>query len=334
MSLAPIIFFAYNRPEHTQKALESLFENDLAYQSVLYIFADGAKPNATHTELNAIAKTRKILQEKKWVKNTQDTNVQDNHNQIYIIESQSNKGLANSIMEGVTEVLAKHGKAIVLEDDLLLSKGFLKFMNEALEMYENTPQVMHISGYVLPIDASELDESTFFYSQTSCWGWATWKRAWDFLETDAQKLANEIQKMPEGVYQFNMDGTHQFFQALQDNISGKLKTWAIKWQASVFLQNGLALHPTKSLVNNIGNDGTGEHKGFTNKYLHKQKADSIAFTPIAVQESEKAKTLIKKFYENKIPHKSLIPITLRKKIAALLPQKLKLLIMKILVRKY
>jgi hypothetical protein len=308
---APIIAFIYNRPAHTRRMLESLSTNILASESILYIFADGIKNDASENDKKLIRQTREIAKSRKWCK------------EVHIRESEINRGLADSIVAGVSEIVNEYGKVIVLEDDLILSEGFLKYMNDALHFYENKSEVMHISGYVYPIDAEKLAEQTFFYEQASCWGWATWKRAWQYFESDAESLAKKIEKIPNGISRFNLDNTYNFFETIIENINGRKKTWAVKWQASVFLQNGLCLHPRISLVNNTGNDGTGVHKGFTNKYLHKKLASSIEITPISLEISHTGKELVKEFLSSRIPQKSIIPISIRKKIASLLPDFIK-----------
>ncbi len=308
MNLAPIVLFVFNRPEHTLKTLESLFQNDLADKSILYIFADGPPTNTTFSEREKIKKTGEVLKKKKWCK------------EVIINESDKNKGLANSILSGVSEIVNKYGKVIVLEDDLVLTKGFLKYMNEALTLYENENEVMQISGNLLPIFTEDvLNSESFFLKDLSCWGWATWKRAWDHLETDPQILMERIDSLPEGKKRFNLDCSYDFYNDLYENLIGSKKTWAIKWQASVFLKNGLILFPHKSLVTNIGNDGSGVHKGFTRKYINKNTTDYVSVRKIPIIPSEEIRKRIRDFYTTNIPKSSLFPIWLRKLIAKFIP---------------
>ena len=139
MPLAPIILFCYNRPEHTRKTLLSLKQNYLAEQSTLIIYVDGPKAEASEEQKNRIAEVKKVIREDQWCKD------------VMIIESDTNKGLASSVMQGVTETVNKYGKVIVLEDDLVSDTWFLKFMNEALTVYENSSDVACISGYIYPV---------------------------------------------------------------------------------------------------------------------------------------------------------------------------------------
>src|SRR2546423_14535813 len=148
-TLAPVSLFVYNRPWHLKQTLESLEKNFLSGQSVLYIYSDGPRADATPEQLQKIKEVRSLIRSKKWCKET------------YIIESETNKGLAKSIIEGVTELVNDFGKEIVLEDDLVLSPGFLKYMNEALTLYESEERVMHVSGYIFETSL-KLPETLFY----------------------------------------------------------------------------------------------------------------------------------------------------------------------------
>lgn len=255
MNLAPIVLFVYNRPWHTKQTLEALAKNELADESILYIFADGAKENATPEQLQKIQEVRQVILSKQWCK------------EVHIEEKEKNWGLADSIVDGVTRIVNQYGKIIVLEDDIVTAKGFLKYMNDALILYENEGKVMHISGYMFPIKSKLPD--TFFLYQTSSWGWATWARAWKNLEINDSLILSKI-KQKNLVDKFNIDNTYNYVQFLENNISKINKTWAIKWYGNVFLQNGLCLFPSQSLVRNIGFDGSGENCGETNDVLLNQ----------------------------------------------------------------
>lgn len=284
---APILLFVYNRPAHTRQTLEALSKNELADQSRLYIFCDGPKDGASSDTIALINETRQVAKAKQWTK------------EVIIYERQTNHGLANSIVKGVTEIVNKYNKVIVLEDDLITSKGFLKYMNDALTHYEFIEDVMHISGYWFPVkDEDPPLPSTFFYRSSSCWGWATWKRAWNKLETDAHLLRRKIVELPDGVKRFNIENSSDHFLQLEDNILGKINTWAVKWYASVFLNRGLCLHPAASLVNNIGFDNSGVNckNSESDRYHWESLAESVTISAIELSESALAVKRIKKFY--------------------------------------
>ncbi|MDR0677960.1 MAG: glycosyltransferase, partial [Holosporaceae bacterium] len=170
--LVPIVLFTHNRPRHTQQTIESLMKNDGASGSELFVFSDGGK---NEEDWNKVQKVREYLKTVSGFK------------KIEIFESKYNKGLTNSIVDGVTEIINKYGKIIVLEDDMVTSKYFLRYMNDALELYEHDEAVACITGYVYPIE--NLPE-TFFIKTGDCWGWATWKDSWNHFEIDGEKLLN------------------------------------------------------------------------------------------------------------------------------------------------
>jgi hypothetical protein len=165
-------------------------------------------------------------------------------------------GLARSILAGVSAVLEEHGSAIILEDDLETSPHFLAFMNRALEVYAADERVASVSGYVPPVDGA-LPE-TFFLRDADCWGWATWRRAWRHFRADGTSLLQELQsrKLTKA---FDYHGGYPYLRMLQQQIAGANNSWAIRWRASVFLQDMLTLYPGRSLVRNLGFDGSGTH---------------------------------------------------------------------------
>jgi hypothetical protein len=247
-NLAPIVLFIYKRPWHSRQTLEALKKNVFASESNLFVFADGPKTIADEPKVREVRDHIRTI---------------GGFKSVSIVEREQNLGLAESITTGVTEVLNHYGSVIVVEDDLICSPYFLSYMNEALRKYEEMEKVMHISAYMYPIDATGLKETIFFRS-TSCWGWGTWARAWKHLEYDIHKLIPRFNK--ESRHKFNMDGTFNFWHQMELNRDGKINSWAIRWYASVFLNNGLCLHPSRSLVNNIGFDGTGVHCGIDATY--------------------------------------------------------------------
>jgi len=281
MTLSPIILFVYNRPKHTLQTLEALQKNTLSDQSELYIYADGARENANEKDLSKIKKVREIIRQKKWC------------HSVEIIENKTNQGLAKSIIKGVSEVIERHGRAIILEDDIVTSKGFLTYMNDALNFYENQKEVMHVAGYFYPVKTKL--PSTFFYENTSCWGWSTWHRAWQHLNLDATDLLQKIEQK-NATHHFNINGTYDFTQQLKDNINGALDTWAIYWYTSVYLRGGLCLHPHQSLVQNVGFDGTGEHCSFNTVYHVPELAQYIPIESIPLEISQSARTAMMDFY--------------------------------------
>jgi len=242
MPKAPIALFVYKRPWHTQQALESLAANMGASESELFIFCDGPK---RIEDAKAVEEVRRLVRSRQWC------------GKVNIIEREKNLGLANSIISGVTELCNQCGRVIVLEDDLLTSRYFLEYMNMALERYENEEHVMQISGHMFPVEIKAETDAIFLPFITS-WGWATWKRAWVAFDKDMSGF-EALSKDKAFRKAFDLDGSYPYFEMLESHSAGKIDSWAIRWYWSVFLKGGLTLYPAKTLISNIGFDGSGTH---------------------------------------------------------------------------
>jgi len=288
-SLAPIVFFAYNRPEHTRQVLESLSRNTLADQSSLFIFIDGPKPDASEEARAAIEEVKKVVKEKQWCK------------EVHVTASAVNKGLVKANVEGVTEIVNRFGKVIALEDDGLLSPGFLTYMNDALNFYADNPKVMHVSAYARPdFSPVKVETPTYFFYHTITWGWGTWKRAWDKFIPDATAVRNAVIKKGN-IKKLNMDGTFEAYWGLKAAAQGRLRSWNIIWHSVVFLNDGLCLYPTKSFVSNIGHDGSGTNCAPDERFRVKEEAmaTSVPITAIPLENHEG----VRKHYLSLIPFK-------------------------------
>jgi hypothetical protein len=243
--LAPICLFTYKRLPETIQTVEALKNNYLAPESNLIIYSDGPKHKTDKEGVNAV---REFLHSVSGFKS------------VKVIESSVNNGLARSIVSGVTEIINRYGKIIVLEDDIVTSQGFLKYMNDALEYYKDTEDVMQVSAFMFSIDSGGLPD-TFFYQANSCWGWGTWKRAWKYYSDDAGQLLNGLKQKGMDWEEYNSYQGREFQKQLIANIKGSMKTWAVKWHTVMKLRNGKVLHPKISYVQNIGFNGTGENCG-------------------------------------------------------------------------
>jgi len=243
VSNAPIALFVYNRPDHTRRTVDSLRQNKLSEASDLIVFSDAPKSEA-HAE--------KVREVREYVRTI------DGFKSLLIVERNSNYGLARSIIEGVTEIVEKYGRIIVLEDDMVTSAYFLSYMNDALMRYANDERVVCIHGYMFPIE-QPLPEA-FFLPGADCWGWATWRRGWACFNPDGQFLLDEL-KRRKLASEFDYHGAYPFSKMLEGQIRGDNDSWAVRWHASAFLAGKLTLHPGRSLVRNIGNDRSGTHCG-------------------------------------------------------------------------
>lgn len=280
-NLAPIALFVYNRPEHTRRTLSYLKKNLLADESRLFIFSDAAKTEADQAKVEQV---RHLIKEVNGFKS------------VKVIERKQNMGLADSIISGVTQLVNEYGKVIVFEDDLLSSPFTLQYFNDALKRYVDEEEVMHIGAYMYHIPTKNLPE-TFFYRAASSWGWATWARAWKHFEPDIDKLISQFDK--EKIDRFSIDNSMNFWKQVQEFKAGKNNSWAIRWYASVFLKGGLTLNPSRSLINNIGNDGTGIHSNPENMYQVKISQKPVKHFPAEVKEDPQAYAAIKHFLKHR-----------------------------------
>lgn len=279
MSLAPIILFVYNRPEHARRCVQSLLANDLAARSDIYIYADAPRDDSAR---EAVAAVREYI------------HTVSGFRSITIVERKENWGLARNVIDGVTHVLDEHGRVIVVEDDLVLAPYFLKFMNEALEAYDDEPRVGHIQACDFTRDPSLPD--TFLIKFTGSWGWATWKRAWRHFNPDGSELLSQLER--RGLTRrFDFNGKYGFTRMLRRQIAGKNNSWAIRWNASLFLDDMLSLNVGRSLVSNEGFDGSGTNCGGGDLYsseLWLQPLPVVKISPIG--ENEEARKAFERYY--------------------------------------
>jgi len=276
-NFAPIALFVYNRPKHTERTLKFLKQNELAAESRLFIFSDGAK--SAEDEAN-VQEVRELLK-----------NI-DGFKSVEIIERKENMGLANAVIAGVSRLVKDYKQVIVFEDDLVSSPYTLTYFNEALNRYRNEERVMHIGAYMYQLKENKLPES-FFYRAATSWGWATWDRAWQHFNPDINQLIAQFDAKKRSA--FSIEHTMNFWKQMQDFKRGKNNSWAIRWYASIFLKGGLTLNPSHSLVNNIGHDGTGVHSGINDIYNVIINPKPITRFPDEIKENLLAYEAIKGF---------------------------------------
>jgi hypothetical protein len=286
---APIVLFVYNRPKHTEATLVNLSLNHLADKSRLYILCDGPKKDATESEIYQINQVRDLVKSKKWCKD------------VFIKEYDTNRGLADSIIEGVTNIIEEYGKIIVLEDDLIPSRYYLKFMNEALNKYESKTSVMQISGFSYPIDLPN-NNASYFIRATTTWGWATWKRVWDKIDFECKDYPI-LKTDKEMSHRFNLDGAYNYTKMfmMQMESDGKVNSWGIRFWWSIFKMDGLVLYPDNTLILNSGWDGSGNHGDNYELYKFKKwNSDYLINTfPEVIKEDTLKMEMIKKLIKSR-----------------------------------
>lgn len=276
-TFAPIALFVYNRPQHTERTLKFLKQNQLASESRLFIFSDGFKSAEDEA---------RVLEVRELLKNI------DGFKSVEVLERKENMGLANSVIAGVSRLVKDYKQVIVMEDDLITSPYTLTYFNEALERYRNEDQVMHIGAYMYPLKENNIPES-FFYRAATSWGWATWDRAWQHFEPNIDTLMAQFDAKKRAA--FSIEHKMNFWKQMQDFRKGKNNSWAIRWYASIFLKGGLTLNPAQSLVNNIGHDGTGIHSGINDIYNVIINPKPISYFPVEIKENKAAYGAIREF---------------------------------------
>jgi len=280
--LAPIALFVYNRPEHTRRTLSFLQRNLLADESKLFIFSDAPKNQA---DVDAVNSIRELI------------GTVDGFKSVKVFERVRHFGLSASITDGVKQLVTEYGKVIVFEDDLLSSPHTLTYLNQGLAKYHHAEKVMQIGAYMFPLkNADELPE-TFFFRTASSWGWATWKRAWDHFEPDIDVLYKQFDKRK--ALRFSMEGKMNYWKQLLAFKEGKNDSWAIRWYASIFLKDGLVLLPAKSLIDNIGNDGSGVHSIIEDTYQVSPSRKPVRFFPDKIEENKQAYQAILHFLKQR-----------------------------------
>lgn len=282
-ALAPIALFCYNRLGVLERTVDALKNNVHASESELYIFSDGWINNEDRQSVSAVRQYIRTI---------------TGFKRIHIVESEYNMGLSVSLIAGITSVIETHDKIIVVEDDIITSTWFLKYMNDALDLYENETDVISVNGYLYPVEVSI--DHPFFIKGAECWGWGTWKRGWDIFESDGGKLLQSLKK-EKREKEFDYNGSYKFTKMLKKQTTCKIDSWAIRWYASAFLANKLTLFPNVSLVKNIGFGGGGTNCHTSNIYDVDVSTQPIQISNIEIKESEHTKEEIGIFLRKLAP---------------------------------
>jgi hypothetical protein len=277
---APVALFVYNRLELVKRTVEALKQNERASESDLKIFSDSWK---REKDKSAVEHVRNFI------------GGISGFRSVTIVAREQNLGLSRSIISGVTSLLQNHDALIVLEDDLVTSPYFLRYMNDALRMYANEPTVVSVHGYVYPV-SKRLPE-TFFLRGADCWGWGTWKRAWRTLRLEADILIEELRQGGRA-REFDFDHSFPYTRMLRKQANDKIDSWAVCWYASAFLANMLTLYPGRSLVNHVGTAETATHAWSLSNRFDVPLADSpIRVQPIPPVEDPIARAAFQDFFK-------------------------------------
>lgn len=271
---APIALFAFRRPDHMSACLASLAACDEASRSELIVFCDGPRGPQ---DADGVAEVRRIA------------HAAEGFERVSVVERPENLGLAGSVIRGVGEVLARADRVIVVEDDLVVSPDFLRYLNDGLDLYQDDDDVVSIHAYVYAVHES-LPQS-FFLRGADCWGWATWRRGWEVFDPDGEHLLRALDESGQQ-RAFDLDGAYPYRTMLADQVAGRNDSWAVRWYASAFLARKLTLYPGVSLVENIGQDGSGTHSLASASHLVDAGRMAGPLERIPVRESAGARAAI------------------------------------------
>jgi hypothetical protein len=256
LNTAPVILFVYNRPTHTARTLTALADANLASESELHVFADGVKDTNCQQEVAAVGSVRQVIRAATGFK------------AVILHERDNNTGLANSVISGINKILADHDRVITIEDDVIVGKHFLEYENAALDLYADNDRVLMVSGYGLNLPGSRLRKRAFFLPIGATQAWGTWKRAWQQIDFDATGF-ERLEQSSRLRRRFNRYGGIKFSEMLirqMESDQDRISSWAIRFEWSLFINDGLTLFPPQNLVENIGWDGSGKHSGTDNPY--------------------------------------------------------------------
>lgn len=266
MEKAPVVVFAFNRSDHLEKTLKALNDCKDAQDSQLFIFCDQWKKE---TQKESVEKVRNLVDNFVLISNFKNTTV---------VKADQNKGLAKSIIEGITAIIHQFGKVIVLEDDLIVTKNFLQYMNEALTFYENADDVWAISGYTFDMEALKDYKHDIYYAGRGCsWGWATWENRWNSVDWQVASYSK---------FKYNIAKRRAFGkwgkdlpQMLDMQMGMDINSWAIRWCYEAFKQKKYTIYPKYSYLSNIGIDGSGVHSAYADKGMAEKYQANISQNP-------------------------------------------------------
>lgn len=284
MVLAPIVLFTYSRLKNTRETVSCLLENREAADSDLIVYSDAPK---NEKAVEAVKAVRAYLHSVTGFKS------------VTVVERPENQGLVRNIVSGVTETVNQYGRVIVLEDDHSVSPYFLQYMNEGLERLKDRDDIASIHGYMYP-HRKRLPE-VFLVKGADCWGWATWKRAWDLFDMDAARLVQSIEHQGRQ-REFDFEGSYPYMQMLRDQAEGTAGSWAICWYASAFLQDKYTVYPNESLVRINSLEDEGIHNRPSPRML--QYVVRVKETPVdwscgeIEQESQAARREFERFFRS------------------------------------
>jgi len=276
-----VAIFGFNRPEHLRKCLESLFRNQNSTEHKYFLFIDGPRTSEDVNSVEAVCEVGNFFKSKL---------------DIAIVESPYNRGLSESLISGISEVLTISDSIIVIEDDLELHPNFLNFMSKYLSKYKNDDEVASIQGFTYPIFPNGIE--CFFLKGADCWGWGTWRDRWALLQLNSQVMVDQLKSRGQA-RSFDLDGAFPYTRMLERQARGEVDSWAIRWHASIYLLGKLSLYPPHTLVRNNGFDGSGTHVSSRDQENFQNFSEFSYQAPVEIRESKSARHRLKLFLRKK-----------------------------------
>ena len=282
-NLAPIVLFVYNRLNHTIKTVEALKKNTLAKESDLIIYSDYPKNTNSKQSVDEVREFIKYV---------------DGFKSVEIVYRKVNFGVDRSIVDGVSDVIEKYRRVIVLEDDLITSADFIDYMNRALEHYFNNERVFSITGVSYPIDIPDsYTEDVYLGCRCASWSWATWYNRWEKFDPEINDTVyREFITNKDSVSRFNLGGD-DMSDTLTARVKGRIMTWDILWCFAHFRNNAYCLYPIESKISNIGLDGSGEHCTKKSLKFYTGASNNSIIFPKKINVNDQIVSNLKKLHE-------------------------------------
>lgn len=240
MEIAPVVLIAFNRPKETKEVFKKIRE---AKVLKLYIVIDAPREN-NESDKRLNNEVLEIFNDVDW-----DCEVKKNI-------ASKNMGVGPRPYTGIDWVFEQEEMAIILEDDCVPSLAFFNFCTDLLHRYKNDPRIMHISGtrYNTEFDTGNNDSYLFSRYQFN-WGWATWRRAWNYYDFNLDNYETVLKKNYLNL-RFSKDEAHHWKEKFDTAKEYKAKLWDFQWQYAIFMNAGLCILPKVNLISNIDPFGT------------------------------------------------------------------------------
>lgn len=254
----PILISVYDRLEHFKSCIESLQNNAISNNTIIYIASDAAKDNHSKEKIQNVRKYIKTI---------------SGFKEVILLDWDENKGQSRSIKDARDLIFQKYDGYIFLEDDNVVSPYFLDYMNYNLNYWKDDRRILYVCGYMYPINFTSNYDSVFL-KEYNAWGVGVWKNKFiDVHLLDSDFFMNN----PENLKLMKMFSNTSYYILMSDLFYQK--NYADGRRAfTLIYKDAYSIFPRKSLVKNIGQDGSGLHSG-TNKYLQKVELDK-SFVPL------------------------------------------------------